>query len=388
MSQAIDIKISSDIAQTMRVRQVSAMFDVPASEKCELHWKGAFPFDAEPWNVGLIVGPSGSGKSTIARHVFGEMPELQWSAKSVVDDFAERLSVQDISEVCGAVGFNTIPAWLRPHAVLSNGEKFRVDLARRMLELPDPIMVDEFTSVVDRQVAQIGSHAVQKYARRKGRKFVAVSCHYDIVDWLQPDWILEAATMSFQRRCLQRRPELQCTVGRVHRSAWSLFAPFHYMTAELSDAARCYGLWVGDRIASFAGVLHRPHPKCDDIKGISRLVTLPDWQGLGLAMILCAKLGAAHKGVGMRLRMYPAHPALIHSFDRAKEWKLKQKPMRATSSRSGGRSTLNEAWNQAAGRYNAVFEYCGPAMPGSEAEKVIAASSMSKSISEPRIGVG
>lgn len=381
MSATIDIKVSTDIAATMRVRQVSAMFDVPPTQKCELHWKGAFPFDAEPWNIGLIVGPSGSGKSTIAKHVFGEMPVLDWTAKSVVDDFAESLTVQAISEVCGAVGFNTIPAWLRPYAVLSNGEKFRVDVARRLLELPDAIMVDEFTSVVDRQVAQVGSHAIQKHVRKQGRKFVAVACHYDIIEWLQPDWVLEAATMSFTRRRLQRRPELECVVGRVHRSAWDLFAPFHYMSADLSTAARCYGLWAGGRLASFAGVLHRPHPKCDDIKGVARLVTLPDWQGLGLAMILVGKLGAAHKGVGMRLRTYPAHPALIHSFDRAKDWKLTQRPMAATSSRSGGKSTLGSDWNQAGGRYNAVFEYCGPSMPGSEAEKVIAASSMSKVMS-------
>src|SRR5438445_11854853 len=127
---SIDVVVRSEVSNSVRVRQVSAMFDVPPQEKCELRWKGAFPIDAADWNVGLIVGPSGSGKSTIARHVFGEAADLAWGAKSVIDDFASSISVETISEVCQAVGFNTIPAWLRPHAVLSNGEKFRVDLAR------------------------------------------------------------------------------------------------------------------------------------------------------------------------------------------------------------------------------------------------------------------
>ena len=105
-----------------------------------------------------------------------------------------------------------------------------MDLARRLLELPDPILCDEFTSVVDRQVAQIGSHAVQKHVRKLGRKFVAVSCHYDIIDWLQPDWIFEPATMAFTRRSLQQRPTLECVVSRVPYAAWQ-----SVRTVSLSD---------------------------------------------------------------------------------------------------------------------------------------------------------
>jgi ABC-type ATPase with predicted acetyltransferase domain len=47
-------------------------------------------------------------------------------------------------------------------------------------------VVDEFTSVVDRQVAQIGSHAVPKLVRREERKPMVATCHYDVLDSLQP----------------------------------------------------------------------------------------------------------------------------------------------------------------------------------------------------------
>ena len=148
----------SKLSRSVRVKQLEGMFDVPAAEKCRLEWKGELPIEKKDWNIGLIVGPSGSGKSTILREVFGEPKTFRWKANSVVDDFAERFSIEEIAAVCGAVGFNTIPAWIRPFAVLSNGERFRVELARRLLECGDPILIDEFTSVVDRQVAKIASH--------------------------------------------------------------------------------------------------------------------------------------------------------------------------------------------------------------------------------------
>ena len=130
---------------------------------------------------------------------------------------------------------------MRPYAVLSNGEKFRVDMARTLAEMPDLAVVDEFTSVVDRQVAQVGSSCVAKAVRRRGRKFVAVSCHYDILDWLQPDWVFQPHTGVFERRCLQRRPELDLEIHEAGRDAWPTFRPHHYLSAGLSHGQRRVG---------------------------------------------------------------------------------------------------------------------------------------------------
>jgi len=351
----IDITVETAVSTSMRARQVSAMFDVPASKKCSLSWSLDFPYDAEPWNVGLIVGPSGSGKSTVLRHVWGDVPALNWAAPSMLDDFRAELKTEQITDACGAVGFNTIPAWLRPFRVLSNGEQFRADLARRMVELPDPIIVDEYTSVVDRQVAQIGSHAVQKYVRRHGRKFVAVGCHYDVIDWLQPDWVLDMATNSFTRRVLQRRPKLDVVVGRVPIASWSMFAPFHYMSASLHRSARCFGIWCGGKLAAFVGMMNTVHPskKAQNIMRVSRAVTLPDFQGVGLYMFLVETLGQALASIGKRLRQYPGHPALVRILDRSPSWELIKQPGTFGSNASATSTHRNDQ------RPCAVFEFVG-----------------------------
>lgn len=366
--RSIDLVVETPVSKSMRARQVSAMFDVPMGDTSRVEWHGKIDVDDRPWNVGLVVGPSGCGKSSIMRDLWGNMPALEWGAASVIDDFATTASVQQVADVCGSVGFNTIPAWLRPFRVLSNGEQFRVDLARRLLELPDPIVVDEFTSVVDRQVAKIGAHAVAKAVRKNGRKFVAVSCHYDIVDWLQPDWILEPATMTMTWRSLQRRPTIEAEFRRCDYATWAQFAPFHYMSADLHKAARCFAFYVNGRPVAFNATMHRPHPVAHDIIGSTRTVVLPDWQGLGFGMVMGNALGSALKAIGKRFHRYPAHPAFIRAHDRSPLWKMRQAPGKMaklsatakTATRGTGTNTLG------AGRPCAVFEYVGPAMADAE----------------------
>jgi hypothetical protein len=370
---SIDVVVKSKVSNSARVRQLEGMFDVPPALEEVVKWSGNVPIEDKPWHIGLIVGPSGSGKSTVSRDLFkGEVDKpLSWSDQSVIEDFRPDISMQDIAGVCGAVGFNTIPAWRRPFFVLSTGEQFRVELARRLIEGGELVVVDEFTSVVDRQVAKIGSHAVQKYIRRAKRKFVAVTCHYDVVDWLQPDWILELPSLKFSwhRRSLRRdgttqRPELKVTVSPIAYSAWDTFAPYHYLTNKLNKAARCYGLFVENRLAAFCGILHFPHPKVKNIKRISRVVTLPDWQGIGLSFVLLETIGAALKTLDFRVRNYPAHPSFVRSHDRSNKWALVKRPGKFSP-----KTSVNSAMRgrgEYGGRPCAVFEYAGKKMEDKE----------------------
>jgi ABC-type lipoprotein export system ATPase subunit len=366
----IDIAIDTPISSSIRAAQVSSMFDVPAQERAHLEWRGDVPIEERPWNVGLIVGPSGAGKSTILNRSFGAPTVFEWPGASVIDDFGPEHSVSDLAAICQAVGFNTIPAWLRPYGVLSNGEKFRVDLARRLLDgtadPARPIVCDEFTSVVDRQVARIGSHAVQKYIRRQQRQFVAASCHYDLEEWLQPDWVLEPATMTFRWRSVQRRPSIACTIHRAPYAAWHAFARFHYLTADLHRNAHCFVLSVEGNPAALAAVIFRPHQRAHSIYGMSRLVTLPDYQGLGLAFALADRVAAAYRACGRRYHAYPAHPSLIRSFDRSPVWEL-ERPPGMTSSTRNGTGHVSHGGLSFGGRPCAVFSYCGPAMEDREA---------------------
>mgnify|MGYP001287121121 CR=1 FL=1 len=368
---SIDCIVETAVSNSTRAKQICGMFDVPVHEKSKLQWKINAPIEEKEWSVGLIVGPSGSGKSTIAKHLYGDLVDapLKWKGASIIDDFAEHLTLEEITGACSSVGFNTIPAWLRPFDVLSNGEKFRCEMARRLIETDDLIVVDEFTSVVDRQVAKIGSHAVQKYVRRNQKQFVAVTCHYDVIDWLQPDWIIDASKQSFQWRSLRQRPTINVEIKRVKYHEWDIFSKYHYMSNDMSKAARCFGLFVNGQIVAFTGIIHRPHPIIGGWKACSRLVTLPDWQGMGLAFVLINTVGSAYRALGENIRCYPAHPSFIRSYKKQKYWKNhgQRKPQRA-----GKNALKNIIKSQKQSmRTPFIFEYRGPRMAKKEAKKLI-----------------
>lgn len=352
----------TSIVETPRVQQMCGIFDVPPSKTSREEWTVNLPLEEKPWQIGLIVGPSGCGKTTVARELFG--PDIvtgyDWpSDKSVLDGFPAGMGIKDITGHLSSVGFSSPPAWLRPFHVLSNGQQFRVTIARALAENRPLTVVDEFTSVVDRTVAQVGSHAIAKAIRRvPGQKFVAVACHYDIIDWLRPDWIFEPASSGFDWRSVQSRPAITLEIRRVHHDAWNLFKKHHYLTADLNRSAHCYCAFWGREPVVFYAVLPFPHPTRSGWRA-HRMVCLPDYQGGGLSTAVTDTVAGVYTATGRPFFATTGNPALTHHHARSKSWRLISldgADKQARSKRSGG-SCKN------GGRNTASFEYIGPPQP-------------------------
>jgi len=354
------ITVETPIDETPRVLQVRGIFDLEPATSQRLTWDVRLPLEERSWNLGLIVGPSGCGKSTIARRLWPDAmaraSTLQWPAGlSLLDAFPADLPIAEVVALLSSVGFSSPPAWLRPFAVLSTGQQFRVTLARLLAESSGLVVLDEFTSVVDRTVAQIGSAALAKTVRARKTQFIAVTCHEDVEPWLGPDWVYRPAENRFAWRCLQRRPPVHLDVVRCQASAWPLFAPHHYLSHALAPSAVCFlATWQGRPVAfsawlPFVGAgppTRREH----------RTVTLPDYQGIGIGNALSAFVAALWKGLGYRALSTTTHPALIRARGRSPLWRMHRAPSFARS--RGGRL------RHAVTRLTAGFAYVGPALPG------------------------
>ena len=195
----INITKKNNLQGTFREKNIIWKYDIQDEEIIEnFIWE--IPIEEMDWNIWVIVWPSWTGKSTIAKELFWDnFLQLEYWNASIIDEVWKWKTIWEITNIFNKVGFNTPKSWLKPYSVLSNGEKMRVDLAMALLSEKKIIIFDEFTSVVDRQVASVASYAISKLIKKENKKFIAVGCHYDILDWLEPDWVFDTKDFVFTK---------------------------------------------------------------------------------------------------------------------------------------------------------------------------------------------
>lgn len=238
------------------------------------------------WNIGIILGNSGSGKTTILKEI-GEIKDIQLdNNKPLISNF-DWLTPQEASKLLTSMGLSSIPSWLRPYKLLSNGEQYRAKMAYIIgsSKTEDIILIDEFTSVVDRNVAKAMSYSIQKYIRKNNKKIIIASCHYDILEWLMPDWTcsLEKEGMLEKHDYLrQGRPKIQLQVSRVEIKVWDMFKKHHYLTENINKSSKLFLFEWGDKPVGIVATINKPFKGMPNAYGLSRTVVLPDYQGLGI----------------------------------------------------------------------------------------------------------
>lgn len=197
---SFDVVLHSQPSDSFRCMKAANSMDLDLTKKLthSLHIEADID---TPFNVGLIVGASGSGKTTLARQMFGDcFRDVLDKAKPVIEQFPQSMTFDDCASALGGAGLAAVTCWIRPAATLSNGQQARAEIALRLASDDEIIVIDEFTSVVDRTVAKAMAHTVQKIARRSGKKVVLLSCHYDVIEWLNPCWVIDCNKAEYTDR--------------------------------------------------------------------------------------------------------------------------------------------------------------------------------------------
>jgi hypothetical protein len=112
-----------------------------------------------------------------------------------------------------------------------------------------------------------------------------------------------------------QRPEIKLTVRRVEASVWTsmLFDKSHYLTSELNKSCKCLLFEWNNVPVAFVGILNTPRKGIPYGCSISRIVILPDYQGLGLSTIIFNFVGGIVKSLSDDEHDYRLYIKTAHS---------------------------------------------------------------------------
>jgi len=363
-----NIELKTKILNDKYTEYVYEAFDIQNREETSvsipMNLGEAKNFD---WNIGVILGGSGSGKTTILKKM-GDVKKVIFDAeKSLISNF-DWLEPKDAALVLTSMGLSSVPTWLRPFHALSNGEQYRATLAYLVAVAKDNevILVDEYTSVVDRDVAKAMSFALQKYIRRENKRIILASCHYDILEWLLPDWTCSPQKGGALERCDYRRqfrPQIKLQVSRVEAKTWDFFKKHHYLTEEVNKSCKFLLFEWNEKPIGIVAIINQPGPnERKYAMALSRIVIMPDFQGMGLGVKLSEFCGAIIRNQGGLCFIKTVNPALGEYFNKSKLW-------RGTAN-NGKSRTIKEGTDKSARnrleRASYCHEYIGESINGYE----------------------
>lgn len=330
--QTYSVRLESPVSKSFRCTMAANSLDIDV-EKKSFH---AISINADidsPFNVGLIIGSSGSGKTTLAKQIYGQERLVSKidTTLPIIEQLPKELSYDQCAAILSGVGLTSVPCWIRPVYTLSNGQRARAEAALAMIQ-DELTVIDEWTSVVDRTVGKVMSHCVQKHARKQNKKIVLISCHYDVVEWLDPEWIIDCNKQTFiDRRLLpprerEKREQLQFDIKEIGRESWKYFSKYHYLSDRLPGGLiKTFGLFHGqDQIGfqCFANYV----PWGDKSKPMqmhsNRTVIHPDYAGMGLGIRLINETSRIMKATGFRAMAKYSSTPIFNSMSKNPAWRL------------------------------------------------------------------
>lgn len=343
------VVLESPPSTTYRCQRAADSLDIDVAKKLRHELEITIDLDT-PWTLGVIFGASGSGKTTLARAMFGPecLTDVLDPTRPVIDQFPESWSYDECAAALTGVGLTSVPTWIRPAGTLSNGQRARADAALQLART-SLVVLDEWTSVVDRTVAKVMSHCVAKHARRSiNRQLVLISCHADVLEWLNPDWVIDCNTRQvFDRRALwrdfRRDEQLTFDVAPCDRRQWAHFRQYHYLSDKMPANPRTFGLFLnGTQIGfqCFADYTPLRNKHRARIMHSNRTVIHPDYAGLGLGIRLIDASSAIMTAEGFDVRARFSSVPVFRAMNRNPNWvhESTTRPMKNSVTRTSGLS--------------------------------------------------
>ena len=199
MEYTINKKFETSVVRSDRVLNVAESFGIGLGGKDFVVFDD-FKIDVNSGDVVYINGQSGSGKSVLLRELKREMQKDGMNVgdidnveidpdKPLIDQIGENTT--DAINILSKAGINDAYLMIRRVSELSDGQRYRLKLAKLMESDADVWIADEFGAVLDRVTAKVVAYNAQKLARSLGKTLIVATTHTDLVEELGPNVIVQ-----------------------------------------------------------------------------------------------------------------------------------------------------------------------------------------------------
>jgi ABC-type ATPase with predicted acetyltransferase domain len=181
-----------------RVLEMAETFGLGLSDQT-FHVFRNLAVEVRQGDVVYITGQSGSGKSLLLRELAAQMAAEGKRVTSIEDVALENCalidqvgsSMPDAIELLSRAGINDAYLAVRKPAELSDGQRYRLRLAKLMMTEAEVWVADEFGAILDRVTARAVAFNAAKLARARGVTLIVATTHTDLIEELGPDLIVE-----------------------------------------------------------------------------------------------------------------------------------------------------------------------------------------------------
>ena len=190
----INVSFNTRVNKTIRTLEIAESFGLGLDEKAWTLYDN-LELDIERGDVVYVTGQSDSGKSVVLRELQRLMADAGQRVASIDDFvFADDTNVIDqlgktTSDALGLLsmaGLNDAYLFVRKPSEMSDGQKYRLKIAKLIESGADVWVADEFGAVLDRVTAQVVASNLQRAARKVGATVIVATTHEDLKNALRP----------------------------------------------------------------------------------------------------------------------------------------------------------------------------------------------------------
>jgi uncharacterized protein len=177
-------------------RALAGMFGLADSSGRRVVLCEELKIDLSPGQILFITGPSGSGKTCLLQILkrcfwpYLDLNEIVPDPEKILPDQFD-LPLPAALEFLSLAGLADATIFLRTPGELSDGQRFRFQLALALARKPKYLFIDRFADDLDRLTAQILAVNIRKFATRFNTAFVLASPNSDFIDQLRPEVYVE-----------------------------------------------------------------------------------------------------------------------------------------------------------------------------------------------------